>query len=70
MAEGTGLVQPGEEEAQRDLTALFNSVKGGCSKVRVRIFSQITAIGLEGIALSCTGVGSGWTVGKISTQKQ
>lgn len=28
-----------------NLTALYNSVKGGCGKVEVSVYSQVTVIG-------------------------
>ena len=39
-AEGTGVVCPGEKEAQGDLTALYIYLKGGCSKVGVGLLSN------------------------------
>ena len=36
----------------------------------VSLFSHVTAIGWEVIALSCTGGGSGWIVGTISSPKE
>ena len=43
MAEGTGIIQSGEEEARGELTALHNHVKGGCGEVGLSLFSQVTA---------------------------
>jgi len=40
------------------------------SEVGVSIFSQVTAIGWEVIALSCVRVGSGWILRKIYSQKK
>jgi len=45
VAEGAGVVQSGEEEARGDPMALYNSQNGGCSKVEVSLFSQVTAMG-------------------------
>jgi len=40
VAEGTGIVQSGEEEAQGDLIALYIYLNGGCGGVGVGLFSQ------------------------------
>jgi len=70
VAEGTGIVQPGEEKLRGDLIALYSSLKGGCSEVGISPFSQITAVGREVMALSCTRGGSGWILGKKNSQKE
>jgi len=67
-AEGAG-IQSGEEELGGDLISLHNSLKGGCGEVGVGLFPQVTVIGCEGMALSRTRGGSGWILGKNSSQK-
>ena len=56
MAEGAGIVQFGEEEAQGDLIAYYNHLKGGCSELGVGLFSRVTVVGLEGTASSWNGL--------------
>ena len=58
----------GSEETS--LITLYNSPKGSCGKVGVSHFSQVTAIGQEGMALSYARGGSGWVLGNISSQKK
>ena len=44
-----------------DLSALSNSPEGGCTEVRIGLFSQVTAIGRVVMASSCCTRGdSGW----------
>jgi len=43
--EATGRDDFQEEEAEVALIALSSSLEGGCSKVGVGLFSQVTAIG-------------------------
>jgi len=49
-----------------DLTVLLI---GGRREGGVSLFSQVTAIGQEDTALSCTRGGSGWILGEISSPK-
>ena len=58
-AEGTGIVQSGEEEAQGR----------GCSKKRVSPCSQVTCDGMRSNGLRCTRGGSGWIVGRIYSER-
>ena len=48
---------------------LYSGLKGGCSKMEVGLFSQVTMTGWEGIASSCPRRASGWMLGKISWKK-
>ena len=49
---------------------LYNSMKGGCGKVRVGLCSPVTATGQEVLALSCTRGGSAWIFGRISSPNE
>ena len=51
------------------MTALCSSLKGSCSEVWVGLFSQLTAIGREGMASSCTRGGSGQILGNIYSKE-
>jgi len=42
----------------------------GCGKVGVGLFCQVTAIGWEGMASSCSRGDSGWILRKISSPKE
>lgn len=45
VAEETGVVQFGEEEVQRKAYRCLQHLKGGCDRVEVSFFSQLTMIG-------------------------
>ena len=67
-AEAIGIVWSGEEVQVRPYYSL--QWPGGGSEVGVSLFSQVTAIGWERMASSCTRGGSGWILGRISSQKE
>ena len=48
----------------------YNSLKRGFSELGVSLFTQVTAIGQEVMALSCARGGSDWTLGQISSKKE
>ena len=51
-----------------NLFILHKCLEGGCGEVGFGLFSQVTAIGLEGMASSCARGDSCWILGRISSQ--
>ena len=66
VAEGTGIVQSGEKEARGRPYHLLQCLKGNGGEVGIILFSQVTAVRKERMALSCTRKGSGWILGETS----
>ena len=53
-----------------DFIALYSYLKEGCGRVEINLSSQLSVIGLEGMASGCTRGGSGWILGRIYFPKE
>ena len=65
-----GLFSLEKRRLRGDLITFYSYLKGGCGKVGVSLFYQVTEIGQEAMASSRTTGGSGWILGRVFSQKE